>query len=295
MGNPAIYYYPDGTGSLEVVDLGEGLSNIEELPGVLVEDAVALDGTPYRMVLGPAHRVRIELERFGAPGANSLERKLQALASHLRRGGMCGVTRDTARTFAGSAAAGWKRGNSTIATYGNEFTAWSAAGAVGSGDEVAVEAAPPGGLYEVRLVSALVSAHTVNFSGETLAYSYDTSSSSWLRWRDFWPVCYLPSGEVGKMLITHDRRRNYSLDLPLVYLPSLMAAMLASVAYDAVPLALGAASSAGSGLRGGGDSAVRRLRGIPGPATDADLGATLESLAGSRARVPGVLDRWSRR
>lgn len=287
MANPAFYYYPDGSGSLEIVDLGEGLSNIEELPGVLVEDAVALDGTPYRMVLGPAHSVRIELSRFGSPGANSLERKLQALVSHLRRGGMCGVTRDTARVFAGSAAAGWKRGNSTIATYGNEFTAWSASGAVASGDEVAVEAAPPGGLYEVRLVSALISAHTINFSGETLAYSYDGSTSAWARWRDFWPVCYLPASEVGRMLITHDRRLNYSLDLPLVYLPSLMAAMLASIRHDARPLP-------GIAGPGGGASAARTLRGISGPATDADLGATLESLAGSRARdLTGV--QWARR
>lgn len=289
MGNPAFYYYPDRYSSLERLDLGEGLSDIEEIPGVLVEDAVAMDGTPYRSVLGPAHRVTLTLSRFGSPGANALERDLQALLSYLRRGGVCGFSRDVAKTFAAHASGAWARGATSLPTYGNQFAAWRSDGAVAADDEVAVETAPPTSLYEVRLCDAMVG-NQVHFDAattDTLVYSHGDGKarSCWVRYRDFWPCLFLAANDVNKVLLSHDARRNYTLELPLVYLPGMMAELLASVGLDlgrADTTLGGRLGSAGSfGGIGSGSTRAKGLRGTTAPATGADSGYSLQDITGS--------------
>lgn len=225
MGNPRIYYYPDGGSALEYVDLAEEFTNLEDVPAIRREDAVALDGGMSTAVLGPSWMIRITLERFGAPGANELERKLQALISHLRRGGRCGVTRDHARAFCAGKTGASSRGASYIPTAGNAFSAWSASAAIASGDEVAIEQAPPGMAQEVRLSSGMVGSQ-VHLSESTVYQMDPTKGYVWVRWRDFWPVCHMSAEDSGKNPLTHDHRRNYTLDLRLYFSPSELATVL---------------------------------------------------------------------
>lgn len=237
MGTPRFYYYPDGGTALEYVDLGEELTDIDFVPGVRRQDAIALDGAASTALLGPSYSVRITLERFGSPGALELERKLQALISHLRRGGRCGFSRDHARTFAAVRSGVAGRGWGYVATAGNAFSAWSLTGAVAVNDEVAIEQGPPGLTSEVRLVSGMTGG-TVNLA-ETTVYEFDgTKGTVWVRWRDFFPVCYLAAEDATKNPLTHDHRRNYSLDLRLYMAPSEVATVLGGDANRANPIAL---------------------------------------------------------
>ena len=218
MGTPAFYWYPDAAGSLETTSLGELLSDLQETPLSTVEDAYGGNGFPYRSFLGGSFRIRILLERFGTPATSTLERELRSMEAHLHRGGMVGFTADTAKTWCGFQSGTWSRGDASVATGGNAFRAWSSGGTLAANDEVVMESENPEANREFQLVSAISATGTVTFSGDTLLYSYGASAESSLaRWRDFYPVLWLPRDQVGKPIVHHDHRRNWTLDVTLEY------------------------------------------------------------------------------
>lgn len=224
MSTPRFYWYPDPDGSLEETDLDEELSNLEELPAAIVTDAYNGDGSPFRAHIGTRRRVRLTLERFGPLGKNDRERDLQAMFAHLVRGGVVGATRDHAKTWASVAAVyPVQRGDTSIETTGNGFSSWSASGTVAAGDEIAIDGASPDFLHEVLALDTL-SGNTVSFD-RGLRYTYaDTAPSSaatytvLTRWRDFWPVLYLPEDQVRRALVLHERRLTYTFAIELEYL-----------------------------------------------------------------------------
>lgn len=265
MSDPRFYYYPDGGSALETVDLGEGLSDIDIVPAIRRTDAIGLDGSFYSAVGGPNWTVRIVLERFGTPGAINLERQLTTLLSHLRNGGLCGFSRDHAKTWAAIRSGVTGRGYSYVATHGNAFSAWSASAALASGDEVALEQAPPMSIHEIRGVSGMTG-NQINLA-ETQVHEFDaTKGAAWARHRDFFPVCYLAAEDAQRNPLTHDHRRNYTLDLKLTFSPSAMAALFASDAYT---------SKAGRWDAGTGTAAIGLSAAT---ATYAKNGGSLEAL-----------------
>lgn len=254
MGTPRLYYYPDGGSALETIDLAEELTNIEEMPFVRREDAEAMSGAMSTAILGPMWSVRITLERFGSPGANAIERQLQALLSHLRLGGRCGVSRDHSKSFCALRSGATGRGWSYVPTGGNGFAAWSVAAAIGAGDEVAIEQAAPGLCSEIRISSGMTG-NTVNLSEPTVYEMDGTKGAVWVRWRDFWPVCYMSAEDAKTNPLTHDHRRNYTLNLRLYMAPGEVATVLGADLYEsqreynrigpmAVPTLLGSATVA---------------------------------------------------
>lgn len=206
MGNPCFYYYPDEGGSLEVIDLGEGLSDIEETPGADVADSYAGDRTPFRAWYASTFRVRILLERFGTPGTSSVERALLSMQAHLARGGAVGFSRDHAKTWASIRSGAASRGDTSFPTAGNGFTGWSAAATLASGDEMVIE--DLAGRREITT--------TTNATGGELTLSpgliYTYEGHPLVRWRDFYPALTLPADQVGRALVTHDHRRNWTLE-----------------------------------------------------------------------------------
>ena len=155
MATPRLYYYPDPDGSLETIDFGEGLSDLQELPSADVADAYNGAGVGYRSLLASTLRLRIVLERFGSVGTSSLERKLMSLQAHLAKGGLVGFSRDHAKTWAGKAQRP-TRGDTVIYTNGNGFTAWSSSGNIVQNDEVVLETPHPDAYREVALVGAVI-------------------------------------------------------------------------------------------------------------------------------------------
>lgn len=217
MAAPAIYWYPDPRGTLEHIDFGavgeEGLSDIQEFPGAEVRDARGGDQTQRRTFLGEVFRVRIILERFGPVGHSALERDLAALQLHLDRGGRIGFSGDHARTWAVMPAGAPARGDTTVRTPSGPFSAWSSSGAIAAGDELVIEQGNPDPKREVQLVDSTTSS-TVTFD-RGLRWTF--SAPPVVRWRDFYPVLRRPKDQLGRPLVSHDHRVNFTLDMTLEY------------------------------------------------------------------------------
>ena len=221
MSTPRIYYYPDPDGSLETIDLLEGLSSIICTPVVAADEARSGMGLVSEALHHVTYRVRVVLDRFQTSGVgkSALERQLLTLQRHLLRGGYIGLSRDHAKTWAAlSTVSEPTRGSATFTTGGNGFGAWSSAGAVASGDEIEIEGCGPFWYGETTTVSA-VSGGVVTLA-EALRYTYTFYNSNTyplVRWRDFWPVLRLPVGERTKAIVTDDHRLNWTLDMALEY------------------------------------------------------------------------------
>lgn len=283
MGDPRFYYYPDAAGSLESVDFAMALSDIQETHLANVEDAYTGDYVAYRSFLGATMRVRIVLERFGTRGADTLERDAQSLVTHLQRGGAVGFSRDHAKTWASVTSTGPTRGDTVLYTSGgNGFTAWSLSGTPAVGDEVAIETPPADYIREIRTVGALTVTPPVHLPlAAGCRYTY--SGPAVVRWRDFYPVLRMPRDLVGRTFITHDHRRNFTLDVTLEYNPAEVLALYGTRGsrYDATyagalgrirDMGAGPALRGASAERGFGGSSIEEL--ISGASSDLRSGIT---------------------
>ncbi len=218
MGTPRIYWYPDPLGSLENTDIGDVFSDIQEVDSARVVDVVAGDGTPFRDHLATVKRRRFVFERFGPVGSSELERDLKSLEAHLFKGRFIGITADHAKTWAATSSSPPTRGDTVLyCGPGTGFASWSSAGNLAEDDEVVVESAHPEAQHEVRLVDAPSGGtpRTQVALKSPIIYSY--SQPTVVRWKDFYPVCWLPDDQVGKPIVTGDHRRNFTLDITLEY------------------------------------------------------------------------------
>lgn len=269
MATPRIYWYPDPTGYLHSIDFGEGLSDLQETPLATVEDAYPGDGTPYRAHHMASFQVRIVLERFGAPGGASLERELSSLQSHLDRGGMIGFSRDHAKTWAGLAVVGPSQGDQIVNTGGNGFGAWSSAGSPAAGDEMVIESGAPEWQRELQLCDTLAATPPTTIpTADKFRYTY--GGPVICRWRDFYPLLFRPKDQLGRAIVSHDHRRNYTLDITLEYPLAAVQALWGSgdspeYAQNRFAMARGASPPAGPPLRsatatfGSGGSSLQEL------------------------------------
>lgn len=220
MSTPRIYWYPVEGGPLQVIDFGEGLQTLDELDSAEAEDVEDGEGIPNRNFLGATLRFRVMLERFGDGGQDARERRFVSLQRHLYRGGYVGFSANHNKSWA-SITAGSTPGQGDLLLYtgGNGFAAWSPSGTVAQGDEISVENVHPEAFREIVTCGALTLSPPVNLPlGEPITYEY--SSAVVARWRDFYPVCYLPNDQLRKPIITGDYRRNWTFDVELVYLPA---------------------------------------------------------------------------
>ena len=220
MGFPRLYYYPDlttfstGAGaSLEVVDFGERISDIQITPVRKVADSVSLTGRTSRLSWAPGLKVRIIQERFTD---DALARDLYAFQSHVERGLLFGFSADSAKTYASSNVAGrFYRGDSSPTVSGNIFSAWESAATLAADDIVHISGPPPSHTKEEGKVVTF-SAGVVNLSS-ALLFDHDTPAI--LRYRDFFPVMFLPESEVNKPLLSHDHRISYTFDMTATLYP----------------------------------------------------------------------------
>lgn len=225
MGNPTLYWYPDESGSLEKLDFGQGVTDLQELPSADVDDAYSGDGAGYRSHHATTLRFRLILERFGTYGTSSLERKFVSLQAHLFKGGFVGFSRDHAKTWAAKASSYPSRGLSILyCGSGNGFSAWNSSADLAVGDEVVVESVHPDSLREVVVAASGGGTPRSQVQLDApVVYTY--AATTIVRWRDFYPVCWLPSDQVGRPIVTSDHRRNWTLDVTLEYLPAGVAAL----------------------------------------------------------------------
>lgn len=205
MGNAAIYYYPDPDGTLVTIDLGCSLSDLAEIPLRQIGQGVSLSGAPSTHVYGGTFRVRLERRYLQSA---SVARQLLTLSSHLERGGRCGVTADTSKTYA-SRIASLTRGQTSLLTAGD---LWYAAGSLSASDEVVIESCNPEMLREWTTIATAVGVAPTLSSGAT----YTMSGRPIIRHRNFYPALFWPEDQRGQPIITGpEGRRWYDLDLTL--------------------------------------------------------------------------------
>lgn len=215
--DPSIYWYPTETGNLSRIDLGEQLAALDELPGAMRVSAVA-GGVGFHSFLREVFRVRVVLQLF--PDA-ATERALMTLQSHLNRGGVIGFSRNHSKTWcAAQSVASWDRGDTSLLTLGNGFSAFSSSGALADGDPVVVES-PLGPVREYTTANGAVSISATTVTvGDGLEYDYPAelpSGVGLVRYRHFWPVLWLPESELGRPIVTSNREITWTLDMTLEY------------------------------------------------------------------------------
>lgn len=217
MANPAIYYYPDPAGTLEVIDFAEPLSDLQISEVREVSDSWSRAGSLYRSTGASRLQIRIILENFTSAG---LVQKLESLSAHLERGGAIGFALDPDKAWAGfvdTTSTSPVRGRVGLQTAGNAYSSWSSAAALDNGDDVVIASASPEGYRERRTLSANLTASGLfaNFGVlSPLLYTYE-SDVVMLRSRDFYPALIMPQGEVGGAILETNHRISYTLDLTL--------------------------------------------------------------------------------
>ena len=217
MGNPAIYYYPDPAGTLEVLDFGEPLSDLQITQVREVADSYSRGGSFYRTTGASRLQIRIILENFTSA---SLVRQFESLSAHLERGGAIGFALDSAKAWAGfvdSTSRAPVRGSSGMHTDGNAFKAWTGSvAALASGDDICIASAPPEGYRDTcELSDAIAAAGTfADISSDRNVYTYE-SDTIILRAHDFYPCLTMPASSVGVPILETNHRISYTLDLTL--------------------------------------------------------------------------------
>lgn len=233
--DPRFYFYPMIDGSLSVVDLGEQLAALDEMPTAQRADAYA-GGVNYSSFLQEQFRVRIVLQLVSqtATAGAATERRLQTLVNHLLRGGYVGFSRDHSKSWcAAQSAVVWDRGASSIGCGGSGFTAWSAFASLVSGDEVVVETASVGPYREYHTTSGIVATAATSVGlAETLEYAYPFDLAGTLglvRYRYFWPLLWLPEDQISRPILTSSRGITWTLDVTLAYSMVAAAALFGTI------------------------------------------------------------------
>ena len=210
MGNAAFYYYPAGTsGGLETIDLGEGVTDLQVEPIRVAQTAFTMSGRMYRTVETARLKVTIINERFSS---GRKARGLQTMSSHLELGGAVAFTADTSKVWAGFTRSAPSRGDTSIETWGNAFSALNS-GSLTTGDVLAFQSPNPTHYLEYCRVDSVTAADKITIQ-DAIRYNHPETLTL-VRFRDFYPVLRMPQDGLGSAFVTHDHRITYTLDLVL--------------------------------------------------------------------------------
>lgn len=207
MGNPYFYVYYTDSGPLTSHDFGRSISDLYPRPVRARVDARGGDGAVSSAV-GPAGmRVVVRRERTSD---QSLVRAWRNVEDHLLVGGRVGFSWDHARSWAGYASLSPTEGDTLLYTGGNAFSAWSAAAALSSTDEIVIESPNPEGRREYTTVSAYA---VGRITVPSVLNTY--TAKPMVRWAGFFPALYLPEDQLDRLRISADRNITWNLDFEL--------------------------------------------------------------------------------
>jgi len=213
------YWYPDDDGSLSTIALAKPLTELHETRDPNRVSVKRGDGSSANATWLSDTRVRIVLER-GLSAGNV--RDLRQLEDHLHRGLPVGFAREHTKAWAAFGGSTF-RGFTYIVAGAGAFTAWESAAALASGDEVAIESAPPEGEIEMHAISSVSSTTGyVTLNGETILRSF--AGPIIVRHRDFYPALRMPDDRIGRPIVTTERRLSWTLDVELEIIPDIIRA-----------------------------------------------------------------------
>ena len=207
MANAFFYWYPDDTGTLESVDLGEGLSDLKITSTRVVQDAVNSMGGQSRAALMGGLMVNIVCERFSS---RVVAQELLNMQTHLEQGKAVGFGADSSKIVCARTTRTPLRGDLSIKAGTNLFAAWNASAALAIDDWITVESPNP----EMRREFLKIAAVTGTTYTATVKGSF-TETPVIVRHHDFFPVLVMPQSAVGTPIVTHNHRITYTLDATL--------------------------------------------------------------------------------
>ena len=287
MSNSAWYSYPEADGPLQIDDLGETVTEIEEEPIPACDTPTSANGVSFPVLSGYMYRVNVTLRGFqsATPGTagNSVERALLALENHINRGGLVGFTLDRAKAWAAPSLASLSQGGTSIRTGGNAFNVWEASATLAANDEVVVEMPAPYWKRETVSVSAYSSS---TLTVGALRYTYRGAPS--VRYRYFYPVLWRheDDGDAATRIVRNDRTIIYEMSATLRYSPDALGILIGATNFDS-------GLSVPTRPSGGGVSPAQSLRPTTG-GYGASVGATLDSVLGPdrNTTAPFVVGGW---
>lgn len=206
-----IYWYPEPSAYLEVLDLGRGWS--EHAPGQTTESSIATTGAGKRTVttFGSWRRARFAAEYLDDA---TVVDELYAVADHLRRGGTIGVAEDAACTWGGFAKIALTRGDTTLKIHENLWAAWETP-VLAAGDVVVVRGGGTAAKWEqVRILSISGNQRTVTLD-RGLRFDYDEQPWVLIHDRRFWPALRATDRQLQTDPIQTDHRITWDLVLDL--------------------------------------------------------------------------------
>jgi hypothetical protein len=214
MGNAKIWYYPSPTGTVEEIDLGEALSDLQVETTVDQAVAEGLSGVQSTSQYSGRARIRVVLENFTSA---SVHRSLYTLRTHLQRGGLIALTEDSAYAWAAFGTQIPVRGSTSFPV---ALGPWPyASPTFTQGHEIELIGSQPGAIREL---TTLASGTITSFGAQTLTltaldFDFREAGARWVmaRTRQFWPVLRMPAAERNQAMIVDDHRIAYTLDVTL--------------------------------------------------------------------------------
>lgn len=207
-----LWFFPDPNGTIEEIDLGETISDLQFNPSPNQSISEGLTGALSTTQFNSRARLRVVHERFTSA---ALARDFYALETHLKNGGLVAIAVEASQAWAGFAEAIPDRGDTSLTIAAQSFP-YQSSPTILNGDEVEVMGAQPYALREFCSVNGDTSGLTIALS-ESLRFSLSGIGSRWcfVRHRGFWPLLRLPKDQRDSPLVTHDHRISYTFDAQL--------------------------------------------------------------------------------
>jgi len=210
MGNPTFYWYPDPYGTIEKLDLGEGLSDLQGVHlDSLEASSESIAGYETLIPLRRRGRVRLVYERFGD---GSVRRGIEALVNHLKRGGTCGFCTDSAKVVAVVVESALARGDTSL-PFSWRVLDYEGTQTLAADDEVVLTSPSPEYQQEIGVVSSQAT-NTITLTAG-LRYTYE-SLPVIVRYDEFFPLLRMPPSERAREVLTSDHRLVWTLDMTLI-------------------------------------------------------------------------------
>ena len=225
MGFPFFTWLPhqttDVTSYRETITLAEDLTDLQITPKRDTFESYSIFGGRSRENLRAWMDVRITLDRFND---RNLFLQFRNMIDHLERGGAVSFGNDSAKCYSAALRKECRQRNIGVDVGRNlhKTRHADAQDQLAVGDEIVLESFPPKASREyhtIKTVSGSSTATTYLFgpSGAEVLAQDDYAINSRMRHADYLPTLILPSNQVGSLMLTHDRRITFTLDLNLTY------------------------------------------------------------------------------
>ena len=217
MGNPCFWYYPGGSGSGAIeLEIPGPLSDLIFTPLRDRRSGWTLAGEMRSAVNSGRMRVTISCGPFNNTGNyQHLPYQLESMSAHLEKGGAVSFCADKDKAVASFINAYSTSTTTSICTLSdpNVFAAYNGSAALVTDDIVCIESPNPELNREYSRLSANLTATTLSLA-DPMRYDHKESPLM-VRYRDFFPVLYMPQDRLGTNMITHEHRNTFTLDLTL--------------------------------------------------------------------------------